>query len=484
MSEVQVVQQNVFLRVQKSYPQCSNFAATFVNGAHVFTLVLRDDLMGQVYVASNAEGALAATTEAWARQILSTIALNNAKHTARIRGLEKIDGIALPVILLQVVANCERNAHSDDEAAQPFIGDSTAWRTLLSCARAVQECNSVYWLLGPFRPHDFISFCNSGAMVNLHRASPCDVAVGKSDDIQDLIRSPPSADRDEFADLWALGCFLVERSFGPNVLPLEELMLSKLQAVFRSARKVRFNDAEFADPLIEGEALTPLAVETHHSMLLASEGVSPLRFWGFGNEPFSKCKSFKVLDLCIDLCFRAKSYAQNALGLPLRPSSQETHLAASRILALVVHLLMEQAEQSEESEDAEEGKEKETESGKPEKDVWPPLKNLSSASPRAWALNAVELVKAITARAPSREVAHATSDVAWPFAKQANNRSAEFQREVREKVCLKGFAEGVVEALVAQGVLFAPVKSAPPSLMNDLALRTLRTVMQMNFNVF
>ena len=145
---------------------------------------------------------------------------------------------------------------------------------------------------------------------------------------------------------------------------------------------------------------------------------------------------------------------------------------------------MEQAEQSEESEDAEEGKEKETESGKPEKDVWPPLKNLSSASPRAWALNAVELVKAITARAPSREVAHATSDVAWPFAKQANNRSAEFQREVREKVCLKGFAEGVVEALVAQGVLFAPVKSAPPSLMNDLALRTLRTVMQMNFNVF
>jgi len=485
MSEIQVVQQNVFLRVQKRYPQCSNFSATKVHGAHVFTLVLRDDVMGQVYVASNAEGALAATTAAWARQILSNCALHNAKHTARIRGLEKIDGIALPVIVLEVVKNCERNANSDDEAAQPLIGDSTAWRTLLACARAVQEAHSVHWILGPFRPHDFVAFCNTGAMVNLHRASPSDVAVGRSDDveeaIQDLIRQPPSANRDEFSDLWALGCFLVERSFGQNVLPLHELIRLKLRSVFADVERVRVGDEEFADPRCDGEALTELAVKTHHEMLLASEGVSLLRFWGFGNEPFAKCNSFKVLDLCIDLCFRAKAYAQNALGLQARPSSQETHLAASRILALVTHLLAEQAKEAEGNEEEEDEKavEKET----PAQDVWPPLKKLSSASTRAWAPNAVELVKALTARAPNREVAHATSDVAWPFAKQANSRSAEFQREVRLRVCSEGFADSVVEALVAQGVLFAPFPRAPPSLVNDLALRTLRTVMQMNFHV-
>ena len=478
MSEIEVVQQNVFLRVQKSYPQCSNFASTALDGTHVFTLVLHDNLMGQAYVARNAEGALASTTAAWARQILANCALHNAKHTSRIRGLEKIDGIALPMVLLEVTSNCERNAHSADEAAQPEIGDSTAWRTLFAAARAVQEAHSIGWLLGPFRPHDLVAFCRTGAMVNLHRASPCDVAVSKSVNVQDLIRAPPDGDRDEFADLWALGCFLVERSFGPNVLPLNELVFLKLQSVFKTPR-VRFNEEEFADPEVRTpEALTPVAVETHHRMLLAAEGVSPLRFWGFGNEPFSSCKSFKVLDMCIDLCFRARSYAQNALGLPLRPSSQETHQAASRILALVVAVLGEQADEAGKEPGREPGTENERASP-----VWAPLTNLSSAHARAWAPNAVELVKNLTARAPSREVAHATSDVAWPFAKQASTRSAEFEIEVRKAVCAPGFAEGVVEALVAQGVLSAPVPSAPRDLTNDLALRTLRAVMQMNFNV-
>lgn len=457
--EQRAVANAVELALQKVYPNCSLFdTAVAPDNTRVLTFALHNDLMGQVTLGKSAQS--------WARQILAHCALYNCPHVSRIYALQKVPQAAvLPVVVLSIVRECERFAATADEAAATTLSDKGVWRTLAAAASGVQEAHFARWTLGPFRASDMAIFCNTAAFVNLHRSSPLGVRVHDKLTVEDLIRMPPNTrERDGYTDLWALGCFLVEQAVGMTRLPLHSIVRSKITQVFK--QKAQNVDVENPNQS-PNEPLTPESVAAHHRLFLASEGVSLLAFWGFTAEPFAQTAAFKRLEMCVDLCVRAKQYAQVAFGSS-GDDLETVHETSGRILQLVVSLINEQAKPTELP-------------AREARDDWEPLQ-FKHVQPEAGAMaaNAEEFAKKLAATGQTPLAERALIDMAWPFS-EPQGGTADFLTRVRAQIGEQGFAESVIKAYTSNNVLRSP---HPPEDFNsfDPSLDALRTVLERNFS--
>lgn len=450
--------------LQKVYPNCSLFdTAVAPDSTRVLTFALHQDLMGQVTIGKSAQS--------WARQILAHCALYNCPHISRIYALQKIPRASvLPVIVLSIVRDCERFAATADDAAARTLDDKGVWRTFAAAASAVQEAHFARWTLGPFRASDMASFCNTAAFVNLHRSSPLGVAVDDPLTVEDLIRMPPNTrTRDGYSDLWALGCLLVEFAVGMNRLPLHSLVRSKILRIFGNGLlHVRAGLEMISNPLQNpNEPLSPEAVNAHHRMFLASEGKSLLSFWGFNSEPFATRAAYKRLEMCIDLCMRARQYAEVAFGSSGK-DIESAHEASGRILQLVVSLIKEEARPVQQP-------------VRVAHDQWEPLQHHPSpGNAGAMPSNAEAFAQKLAGTGQNQVAERALYDMAWPFSKPQAPVNADFMARVRAHMATDGFAESVVKAMTSSNVLRMP---QPPANFDgyDPALESLRSVLERNF---
>jgi len=499
MTKEQAVAKSVHSAVQKLHPDCSVFdTLTLSDDTTVFTLVLRDNLMGQVHVGPR--------SEAWARQVLAHCALHNAKHVAKLHALQPLQiPNLLPMIVFSIVKDCERFAATLDEATVVNLDDKEVWRIMAATARAVQEAHAVGWNVGTLRAKDSVAFCHTAVLMNLQRSAPAGVMVNSQQSIEDLIRTPPNTqERDEFSDLWSLGFLMVEQAVRDSVLPLADIVRVKLESVFKNGvSSVMLGNVEVTNPRVKAnQPLTEAAVRAHHELFLATDGASLLSFWNFRGQPFAASKPFKLLDMCIDLCVRARRYAELVLGLPVGSKDPElVREASSRIMALLLALLEEVAgpepksasQARKGSKKVSKGSKKGSKKGKAEGDeedeeesgAWVPTKKVSKGQAFAWSQGALGFVQKLVSSTDNRVVARATADLAWPFARQKPQSAPppEFEADVRKQLARPQFAESVIEALVAGGALSAPVPREPHSVRDDPMLSNLRRVLEHNFYV-